>query len=369
MGMTVLGVNEQRTNVLALGCAWRAMCESRTAPRSTNRTARPFMSSHYTPIDVTSRLGENSTSALVAEVRHRERARIWAGMPPKKSTGVEVILFSAFGDESHDEKQARVFAVAAVVGREPDWQAAETEWLKHTGGECISAARLEYEKRRDTYKVLTRVLVNSRLGAYGVALDLIAFKKWFPELELNDVGYYSCFMQVVQWLAVNVAARFNEPIEFTFHIRQKSDFNAGMLYDVMANDPEIKENVFIENTIKFTSDLNPRIQMADLVARETMKSLDNLIVRPDLDPRRSTTALCTEGRTHIDLLSEDFCRGWRGAIDRVGVGEDYASWLDDNKLADNMSNRIRYMGWINKSILHGSEPVWVKKIREKGDGQ
>src|SRR5206468_9717368 len=101
----------------------------------------------------------------------------------------------------------------------------------------------------------------------------------------------------------------------------------------------------------------------------TMKSLDNLITKPDLDQRQSTTILCSKGRTHIDILSEDFCRGWRDAINSTSVGEEYGAWLVSKKLDDNMSNRIRYTLWLNEEIQRGNEPNWIKQITKKKDGQ
>jgi hypothetical protein len=47
----------------------------------------------------------------------------------------EIVVLRVFVDESADETQARVFAVAGVVGEEHVWQAAERAWVDRTGGE------------------------------------------------------------------------------------------------------------------------------------------------------------------------------------------------------------------------------------------
>jgi hypothetical protein len=229
-------------------------------------------------------------------------------------------------------------------------------WLEQTGGKVFHATDCEREEGGpELYKALTQIVANSRLGAYGAALDLGAFRKWFPEIQL-DTFYYNCFMRVVYWMTNNAVNRLNETIEFTFHHRKQSEFNAGMLYNAIVNMPEWEANVFMSNKVSFDSDENPRIQMADLIARETMKALDNQLT--GVPPRKSMLALFGKGkRGAIHILGEDFCAGWRAEVDSSKVGEEYVAWLDKNRLQDSVSSRIRYMTVINALGLDSKKPV------------
>jgi hypothetical protein len=87
--------------------------------------------------------------------------------------------------------------------------------------------------------------------------------------------------------------------------------------------------------------------MADLIARETMKALDNQIGPKRQEPRKSTVALYTEGHVNFGVLDRNYCQGWRAAVDRfnseLNGTSDYLTWLSQNRLVDNFSNRIRYM--------------------------
>lgn len=257
------------------------------------------------------------------------------------------VMLSVYGDESADGKEERVFAVAGVMGWESDWQKAEAKWIERTGGEVFSAAKCEHQKKFDLYRDLTVILAEN-LGGYGAALDLAAFRRTFPQVPNLDQGFYGCFMRVVH-LLTETATTHKESIEFTFHHRQKSEFNTGQLYDAIVNMPEWEANSFMSQTISFTSDKNPRIQMADLVARETMKGLDNQLL--GFPPREYMKILCARGfKMHI--LGKEYCAGWKIETDNdPELAQLLADFLNKNRLIDNPSNRIRFIHWIQNRTL------------------
>jgi len=260
---------------------------------------------------------------------------------------VEVVLLSVFGDESADEKASRTFAVAGIVGTEPQWIAAEEQWLECTGGEIFHAADCEYRGGLSLYKDLTTVLVDSALGAYGVAIDLAAVEELLPDLPA-DAKYLRCFTEVVRYLVTNVAAPRQESIQFTFDQRSQSPYNAEKMYDLVANSRGGRLDPFLESTVAFTSRKNPRIQMADLVARETMKAQDNRTL--GRQPRKSLVALGESDTLLVDFIDRNYCLRWRAAIDRFrqsDYGEaGYSAWLDKNRLQNNLTNRIAYTAWL-----------------------
>jgi hypothetical protein len=259
---------------------------------------------------------------------------------PGKVAVMDDLLLSAFVDESTDATQSRVFAVAGVIGQAHVWQAAERLWVERTSGAVFHATDCEHGGDLVLYKDLTQLLAQSGLSGYGVALNLLAFKEHFPVM-LQDLGYYACLLKVVPFLAER-AQQLERPIEFTFHRRDASKHNTVELYRTFLQTPEWSASQFMKDEVRFDSLDNPRVQMADLFARETMKSLDNQLGTPQREPRKSMLALCGT-RFKIDLLSQEFCAGWSQATDRSGVAHEYAAWLSAYKLDDNFTNRIRFM--------------------------
>jgi hypothetical protein len=284
------------------------------------------------------------------------------------ATGVEIIVLSAFGDESADETGQRVFAVAVVIGSEDAWRPAESAWVARTGGAIFHATDCESEFANDPdrskhptnqelYKDLTNIIASSYLFGGGMVLDLMAYREYFPGVP-DDTAYYKCFTDVIRWTA-EAAARFPvpEPIEYTFDCRLKSAYNSGVLYDMLVNMPEWKANIFMRHKLSFAGNKNPRIQMADLVARETMKWLDNEIGPRKRPLRKSMAALAASNGFFFEKMDREYCARWRDQMPnlmaQVGFTEQaYAEWLGSHGLDDNITNRLRYLAWLqNKGLL------------------
>jgi hypothetical protein len=154
-------------------------------------------------------------------------------------------------------------------------------------------------------------------------------------------------------------------LEFTFDHRQQSEYNAGFMYDMMINSVEWKyHNVFMQSKISFDTRKNPRVQAADLFARETMKHLDNRIGPCPRPTRKSTQCLLETERfrfiefdrewhiRHREITEKfDFLKasiqGMQEAFGMKVIPDmDYGQWLAKFKLADNWTNRFRYAAWL-----------------------
>lgn len=70
----------------------------------------------------------------VEEIREARKKRLVAAM------------LLVFGDESHDEKEQRIFSVAGIMGTQEEWELFEPEWLMLTKGKVFHAA----DAHRDT---------------------------------------------------------------------------------------------------------------------------------------------------------------------------------------------------------------------------
>ncbi|HVN97968.1 MAG TPA: hypothetical protein VMT62_16180 [Syntrophorhabdaceae bacterium] len=84
-----------------------------------------------------------------------------------------IAMLIVFGDESHDEKEQRVFAVAGLVGTQEEWDALAVSWNQRTGGIPFHAADCESghrnykgwpkEDRDSLYADLVNMLVNTKI--------------------------------------------------------------------------------------------------------------------------------------------------------------------------------------------------------------
>ena len=268
-------------------------------------------------------------------------------------------MLKVYCDESADGDQAHVFAMAGLVGKESDWLTIEEKWLGLTKGEVFHAADWEHQGKFDEYKSLTLVLAESSIGGRGVAVDLKAVHDSFPEI-LADIGYYKCFLMVTGWIVENVAVPLNEPIQFTFDRREQSRFNATKLYESVVRKPDWAPAALMSESVQFDDRQNPRIQMADLVAREAMKDLDRQVRSPERPRRRSIEALYTKGHFNFGVIDQQYCEGWRSDVKKSeredGIGENLGRWLQKRGLSDNMSNRIAYIDWLQSTNTEDPVP-------------
>ena len=242
------------------------------------------------------------------------------------------MVLSVFGDESADETRERVFAISGLIGAEAEWRAAEESWLALTKGEVFHAADWERAARHDEYKALALALAASPIAGIAYAIDLVAFNTVYPN-TLHEAPYLKCFARLVRDAAAN-AIRFNESgqhpaiskLEFTFDNRRETEYSAARLYSNILEEPNWSPAALMASKVSFESRTNPRIQMADMIARECMKDLDRVVGPKKYPERRSKVALAQNGHFRFfTLRSADFeracvlCRVGKGRLQRGGV--------------------------------------------------
>jgi hypothetical protein len=282
-------------------------------------------------------------------------------------------MYSVFGDESSDERKERVFAVAGVIGGEELWGPLVDRWVARTAGMPFHAKDCESDKgdysvsnhqeNKALYRDLATLLAESGLGGYGFAIDLAAQRRVTPDLP--DMAYYKCFVEVVD--AMNRCTAYNrESVKFTFDMRPESEYNTGLLYGMMRDSPGWGDAMF-SNIAFDCAKSEPRIQVADLFARETMKALDNVVGPVKRPPRKSWVALLNTGRFHIEAISEAWFLDLQGKMPELekqtGLSmSKYAEWLGDNGLSDGAPSRVRYLEWEARRKRRGeSKPPKLKR--------
>jgi len=281
------------------------------------------------------------------------------------------MILSVFGDESSDGRQERVFAVSGVCGSAAEWNRAIEEWEEITKGEEFHAADWEAAGRHEVYCSLAEVIGKGTVAGISVSLDLVSFSEIFPN-HPRDTGYYQCFSKVLETHAFNTA-KWNKRVaadpscgdpslelEFTFDRRKPSEGNAGTLYSAFKNQPEWKNADILSGKVSFDCRTNPRIQIADLVAREAMKELDRKISKPHQEKRKQLVALEHLGAFKFVELDRDYCLRLREQVQKSGDEPGYWEWLrrtgrvQNGKPHDNYGNRFNYYIYIiNREALEG----------------
>jgi hypothetical protein len=271
------------------------------------------------------------------------------------SEGLVIGMASIFGDESADQKSQIVFAVAALVGLESQWEAAAEEWLKITKGREFHANQWETSPHgRDSYNDLVRVISSSGLRGQGVAIDLKEFRAAFPDLQTQDCAYHKCFIETLDRLIKVSADQGYKDLKLTFDGRQGSG-TTGLLYDSITAQKEWADAFDFADEISFGNRKNPRIQMADMLARETMRGFLSAI--ENADPKEPFGILGrSEERIWFDFLVEDYFSQWRSALreleERTGLcANGYFAWIKRKNMQDNLNSRIRYMIWHDAQAL------------------
>jgi len=268
-------------------------------------------------------------------------------------------MLSVYGDESSDETKRRVFAVAGIIGPEEAWERLEANWIIRTDGVAFHANNCDsdqgdymgepHAENKALYRDLTQMLAASGLGGWAFVIDLAAQQTIFPDAP--DIAYYKAFLEVLQAMRT-CAANNNEKVKFTFDSRRESEYNAGELYRMFIELPEWQQYTFAEISFACSRE-HPRIQVADLFAREAMKAFDNRFGPTRRSPRKSWLALRDTDRFHIEAISEDWFRSLKEQLPRleesVGMSQsDYVKWLREYRLQHCTTSLIRYMEWTSK---------------------
>jgi hypothetical protein len=251
-----------------------------------------------------------------------------------------------------------VFAVGILFGTDDEWESFSTRWNQRLGGRIFHAsdcetdhgefAQTSHAENLKLYADLTKIICESRLLGFASAMDLAGYREFFPD-ALDDIPYFRCFRDVIvkggEWAKMAVP---QEVARFTFDQRTKSNYNAGVLYEYMAQMSEWEASAYLEKTITFESRSVPGVQAADLLAREMMKHLDNMVGPAKRPERRSMEALRKTHRIGGDLHLRDFFQDFRRQFDEISAkagmsAERYREWLRQRRLADSISSRHMYL--------------------------
>ena len=276
-----------------------------------------------------------------------------------QASRVEIAMIFVYGDDSSDEKRQRVAAVAVVIGTGQMWNRLEPQWVARNDGIPFHAKDCEsdqgdyrgisHDQNKERYKDLATMLRLSELWGVGIAIDLAAQNEIFPGAA--QLAYHKAFIEVMDRVA-SFAIRHGERVKFTFDISTENEYNAGLIYKGLREDnPEILQLFELEISFAQAREV-PKLQVADMLAFEAMKALDNT-VGPVKRSRRSWDALRETGRFEVDGYGREWFHSLKENMPelqkKVGFSQpDYVGWLRERDRQHNTSNLIHFVNWIAK---------------------
>ncbi|MHB8771131.1 MAG: hypothetical protein ACYC7J_09050 [Syntrophales bacterium] len=269
-------------------------------------------------------------------------------------------MLTVFGDDSADEKEQRVFAVAGVLGSRGEWDALEPKWNERTGGIPFHAAdceagRAEYKKihhedRLRLYADLIKMVTKSNLLSYIVCMDLNAFYRFLPD-AIDHAPYLICFRAVVVRFAKLASVCIPpEKVEFVFDHNATTAASADALYHYMAQTDEWKYGQYMADMLGFACRKTVGIQVADILAREAMKHCDNFMIHrhPKRPVRQSMNVLLSSRRHWFKYLDTEHFKKEKSNPELNEEADhfkadDYLTWLSHRRMNDTVPNKYEFL--------------------------
>jgi hypothetical protein len=286
-------------------------------------------------------------------------------------------MMAVYGDDSTDGDKVRVYAFGGVAGTQEEWDELEIKWLDRTGGipfhatDCEAGQKsykdMSEEKRGRLHRDLARILANSKLFGYGVAIDLKAFRKCFAATTKDD-AYFYCFLPVVVHF-FNHSQNLMPPqrVQFTFDLNPNVKWgNPSLLYEQYLTRLKEYEPMqqFINKDIAFGSKDSVGIQVSDLFTYEIMKNFQNSLNR-EVGTRTQKEILDVTKRFIIEKPRDEHY--WREFSLKQHdflkkSAEKYDQWRKENNIkTDNPQAQIRWMVYTDTLNQLTSKPNQKKQ--------
>lgn len=263
-----------------------------------------------------------------------------------------IAMLTVFGDESADEKQQRVFAVAGIMGTQEEWDTLNKLWLNRTGGKPFHATDCDSnqgqyrsnpeEENKKLYADLTQLLAKTKMLGYCAVLDIQAYKKIFH----NEDFYHLCFQDVVVHFGVLVR-QYKEKVKFIFHVRSRTKGSCADLFDFMQKTIEWEYGPYLNEVGFASSKDHPELQAADLLSHEVMKHCDNFFVGPaKFQRRKSMETLFSTGRHSFKYFKQEFADFSKNEypliLAEINI-DDYRGWLEKNHFKHSTASQYKYL--------------------------
>jgi hypothetical protein len=272
---------------------------------------------------------------------------------------IAVVMYCAYGDESRDGTGKRVYAVSGVFGHESDWKAIRGPWKKRLRGIVFHAAdcqsgegefkNLSETERQGLYRDLVSIFIKSKLIAASGAIAISEYNDVFPrDKKFEHAPYLWLFGDIVLEMAQLASVSIpRQGIKVTFDRNPSIQHNASLLYDFIRRSPDQRIVRILDDEVSFATRKTMGIQVADLIARETMMRLDDEL-RCIRRVRGSFAALRNSKRFRFHFLRKNDFEGKKKNLADSPQGNQlslarYDEWTRDNGIQDCQTNRLRFI--------------------------
>lgn len=285
----------------------------------------------------------------------------------RRLTGVIV----AYGDDSSDRQKQTVFAVGILLGSGEQWANFKTAWVDRNGRvpfhatDCESGwgdyRGVDREVRNRLYRDLVTMLANSELFGFATAVKIKDYVAYRGESSTPEMAYYTCFLDaVVKCAGFGALSIPPQKIDLTFDRNFDRDPNTSDLYAYFGALQEWEHREYLGDRICFANYREEAgVQAADLLARETMKHMENTMLGPrERWARGSFIRLGQNPRFHFRFMDRTDMM-WSDAkypprLD-ANFEDDYKKWREEMGLqGDTLIYRLRFMR-LQRSIKKRAE--------------
>ncbi len=249
-------------------------------------------------------------------------ARVVSDLAELLGRGKPVLMgfLEAYMDESRSQNPERVLTVAGYIGEREDWIALSGAWQAVLDAEEIKAFHATDAESlkgefsgwtRDRQQALTRKLTElvRKVPVIGFASSLYlgTGQPRSPTAEaFADHSYVTALFDCVTELAHLGGAYIGmeQEIAFVMEDNEAWSYRLGQAFLEMKRVPEFVERKRLSETLTLGS--RPKfkpLQVADFLAFESMKSVENILTRPELEPRKSLRLLALNQRTFVSMRS------------------------------------------------------------------
>lgn len=129
-----------------------------------------------------------------------------------------------------------------------------------------------HHANKKLYRDLTTILVESKLSGLGIAIDSSARREVFPRAP--NIEYFTAFSRLLEFIAAR-SAEVDGVVELTFDVSTENKYKAGLIYSQFREDePRWAKRLGLKISFAPAGEIR-RLQVADLVAYDCMKVLDN----------------------------------------------------------------------------------------------
>jgi len=266
-------------------------------------------------------------------------------------------MLISYGDDSSDQTKRRVFAASLVAGTVEEWGSFSSAWLARNGERPFHATdcdsdqgafrETDHHSNKKLYADNVGLFARSSLMGAGVAISIADYREVFPFAPSEEWEYYMCLSGAIACMA-NIARLLIPPqtLRVTFDQNKGREYNSRKIYEFISGGESPLAGI-LDGGISFADHrADVGLQLADLLAREAMKELDNRLPPVARWPRQSLIELRRTKRFECVSYDREKLVEHRLKADAIHAnpekGVAYEKWRGEQKLKDSIQARLQY---------------------------